>query len=46
MPAIFAAHGAPILPDDAVWVGQLAAWATAIGPLPNDPSNSTDRGPF
>jgi predicted nucleotidyltransferase len=21
-------------------------WRTAIGPLPSDPSNSTDRGPF
>ncbi len=30
MPAIFAAHGAPILLDDAVWMGELAAWATAM----------------
>lgn len=30
MPAIFAAHGAPVLLDDAVWVGELAAWAQAI----------------
>jgi 4,5-DOPA dioxygenase extradiol len=30
MPAIFAAHGAPILLDDAVWMSELAAWATAM----------------
>lgn len=30
MPAIFAAHGAPILLDDAEWMGELAAWARAI----------------
>ena len=30
MPAIFAAHGAPVLLDDAVWVGELAAWAAAL----------------
>jgi 4,5-DOPA dioxygenase extradiol len=30
MPAIFAAHGAPTLLDDAVWVGELAAWAQAL----------------
>jgi 4,5-DOPA dioxygenase extradiol len=30
MPVIFAAHGAPILLDDAVWMGQLAAWADAM----------------
>jgi 4,5-DOPA dioxygenase extradiol len=30
MPAIFAAHGAPILLDDSVWVGELAAWAAAL----------------
>ena len=30
MPAIFAAHGAPILLDDREWVGQLAAWAGAM----------------
>ena len=40
MPAIFAAHGAPILLDDAVWMGELAAWAKAMplatmGPLPS-----------
>ena len=27
MPTIFAAHGAPVLLDDAVWVGELADWA-------------------
>jgi hypothetical protein len=27
MPSVFAAHGAPILLDDAAWVGELAAWA-------------------
>jgi len=27
MPVIFAAHGAPILLDDAAWMGELAAWA-------------------
>jgi 4,5-DOPA dioxygenase extradiol len=30
MPVIFAAHGAPILLDDAVWMGELAAWAKAM----------------
>lgn len=30
MPAIFAAHGAPVLLDDALWMAELAAWAGAI----------------
>lgn len=30
MPTIFAAHGAPILLDDAIWMGELAAWAKAM----------------
>ena len=30
MPVIFAAHGAPVLLDDAAWMGQLAAWARAL----------------
>ena len=30
MPVIFAAHGAPILLDDAGWMGELAAWAKAM----------------
>jgi len=30
MPVIFAAHGAPILLDDKVWMGELAAWAKAM----------------
>jgi len=30
MPVIFAAHGAPILLDDAQWMGELAAWAKAM----------------
>ncbi len=30
MPVIFAAHGAPILLDDAVWMNQLASWAQAM----------------
>ena len=30
MPAIFAAHGAPILLDDAAWMAELAAWASAL----------------
>lgn len=30
MPAIFAAHGAPVLLDDAAWMSQLAAWARAM----------------
>jgi 4,5-DOPA dioxygenase extradiol len=30
MPAIFAAHGAPVLLDDAAWMGELAAWARAM----------------
>jgi 4,5-DOPA dioxygenase extradiol len=30
MPAIFAAHGAPILLDDAQWMGELASWARVM----------------
>lgn len=30
MPAIFAAHGAPILLDDAVWMAELASWSRAM----------------
>jgi len=30
MPVIFAAHGAPILLDDAGWMGELASWAKAL----------------
>jgi 4,5-DOPA dioxygenase extradiol len=30
MPVIFAAHGAPILLDDAGWMGELAAWAATM----------------
>ena len=30
MPVIFAAHGAPVLLDDAEWMGELAAWAAAM----------------
>jgi 4,5-DOPA dioxygenase extradiol len=30
MPVIFAAHGAPVLLDDATWMGQLGAWAAAL----------------
>jgi len=30
MPAIFVAHGAPVLLDDDVWVGELASWAKAM----------------
>ena len=30
MPTIFAAHGAPVLLDDEVWMGQLADWAKAM----------------
>jgi 4,5-DOPA dioxygenase extradiol len=30
MPVIFAAHGAPVLLDDAVWMGELATWAKAM----------------
>ena len=30
MPVIFAAHGAPILLDDASWIAELAAWAQAM----------------
>jgi 4,5-DOPA dioxygenase extradiol len=30
MPVIFAAHGAPVLLDDAQWMGELAAWAKAL----------------
>ncbi|MBK8231333.1 MAG: dioxygenase [Candidatus Eisenbacteria bacterium] len=29
-PVIFAAHGAPILLDDPIWMGELAAWAAAM----------------
>ena len=30
MPAIFAAHGAPVLLDDEVWMKELASWAKAM----------------
>lgn len=30
MPVIFAAHGAPVLLDDAAWMAELAAWANAM----------------
>jgi len=30
MPVIFAAHGAPVLLDDEVWMAELAAWAAAM----------------
>jgi 4,5-DOPA dioxygenase extradiol len=30
MPVVFAAHGAPILLEDTVWMGELAAWASAM----------------
>jgi 4,5-DOPA dioxygenase extradiol len=30
LPAIFAAHGAPVLLDDPVWVRELAGWAKAL----------------
>jgi 4,5-DOPA dioxygenase extradiol len=30
MPVIFAAHGAPVLLDDALWMSELASWASAI----------------
>jgi 4,5-DOPA dioxygenase extradiol len=30
MPVIFAAHGAPVLLDDAKWMGELASWAAAM----------------
>jgi 4,5-DOPA dioxygenase extradiol len=30
MPVIFAAHGAPVLLDDATWMEELAAWARAL----------------
>ncbi len=33
-PVIFAAHGAPVLLDDAEWMGQLAAWAKVL-PAPS-----------
>ncbi len=30
MPAIFIAHGSPLLLDDAGWVSELASWAAAM----------------
>jgi 4,5-DOPA dioxygenase extradiol len=30
MPVVFAAHGAPVLLDDEVWMAELAAWAKAL----------------
>lgn len=30
MPVVFAAHGAPVLLDDATWVTELAAWSGAM----------------
>jgi 4,5-DOPA dioxygenase extradiol len=32
MPVIFAAHGAPVLLDDATWMAELGAWAAAMPP--------------
>jgi len=30
MPVLFAAHGAPMLLDDATWMGELASWAAKL----------------
>ena len=30
MPVVFAAHGAPVLLDDEVWMAELAAWGKAL----------------
>ena len=30
MPVVFAAHGAPVLLDDAGWMSELASWARAM----------------
>ena len=30
MPVIFAAHGAPVLLDDPVWLGELSSWARTM----------------
>jgi 4,5-DOPA dioxygenase extradiol len=30
MPVIFAAHGAPVLLDDGLWMSELASWASAM----------------
>jgi aromatic ring-opening dioxygenase catalytic subunit (LigB family) len=30
MPVVFAAHGAPVLLDDAGWISDLASWAKAV----------------
>ncbi len=30
LPVIFAAHGAPVLLDDAMWMAELASWAAAM----------------
>lgn len=30
MPAVFLAHGAPPLLDDAIWMGELASWASQL----------------
>ncbi len=30
LPTLFVAHGAPMLVDDALWVGQLRSWAQAL----------------
>ena len=30
MPVIFAAHGAPVLLDDELWVRELSGWAQAL----------------
>ncbi len=30
MPVVFAAHGAPVLLDDAAWMAELAAWAQSM----------------
>lgn len=34
MPAIFLAHGAPMLVDDALWTSELQRWAAAL-PAPS-----------
>jgi 4,5-DOPA dioxygenase extradiol len=30
MPVVFAAHGAPVLLDDAAWLAELASWSAAM----------------
>jgi hypothetical protein len=44
MPVVFAAHGAPVLLDDAVWMAELAAWARPPAPQTAESQSEARRG--